>query len=148
MNLFIPNARPHPGPLPRGEGVRRTGEGSWRGDWRFLGLMWLTTAVDYLVGRYLAAHEDDRKRKRAFAISLGLNLVILGFFALFHGHAHGAEMPALANPLLYGLGFVAATATLHAAGVAAGLVGGRAGLPVARLAGAAVAAFGVALAAL
>jgi len=28
--------------------------GLW--DWRFLGLMWLTTAVDYLVGRYLAAY--------------------------------------------------------------------------------------------
>ena len=56
--------------------------GLW--DWRFLGLMWLTTAVDYLVGRYLAAHEDDRKRKRAFAISLGLNLVVLGFFKYFN----------------------------------------------------------------
>lgn len=56
--------------------------GLW--DWRFLGLMWLTTAVDYLVGRYLAAHEDDRQRKRAFAISLGLNLVVLGFFKYFN----------------------------------------------------------------
>lgn len=56
--------------------------GLW--DWRFLGLMWLTTAVDYLVGRYLAANEDDRKRKRAFAISLGLNLVVLGFFKYFN----------------------------------------------------------------
>src|SRR3954469_4266295 len=53
-------------------------------DWRFLGLMWLTTAVDYLVGRYLASHADDRKRKRAFAVSLGLNLVVLGFFKYFN----------------------------------------------------------------
>ncbi|MBL8778778.1 MAG: MBOAT family protein [Acidimicrobiales bacterium] len=56
--------------------------GLW--DWRFLGLMWLTTAVDYLVGRYLDATEDDRKRKRAFALSLGLNLVVLGFFKYFN----------------------------------------------------------------
>ena len=56
--------------------------GLW--DWRFLGLMWLTTAVDFLVGRYLAANEDDRKRKRAFALSLGLNLVVLGFFKYFN----------------------------------------------------------------
>ena len=56
--------------------------GLW--DWRFLGLMWLTTAVDYTVGRYLAAHDDARQRKHAFAISLGLNLVVLGFFKYFN----------------------------------------------------------------
>jgi len=54
---------------------------SW--DWRFLGLMWLTTAVDYGVGRYLATHEDERQRKVAFGLSLGLNLVVLGFFKYF-----------------------------------------------------------------
>ena len=56
--------------------------GLW--DWRFLSLMWLTTAVDYTVGRYLAGHDEDRLRKRAFAISLGLNLVVLGFFKYFN----------------------------------------------------------------
>ncbi len=56
--------------------------GLW--DWRFLGLMWLTTAVDYTVGRYLATHDDDSQRKHAFAISLGLNLVVLGFFKYFN----------------------------------------------------------------
>jgi len=56
--------------------------GLW--DWRFLGLMWLTTVVDYLVGRYLADCEDDRKRKRAFGLSIGLNLVVLGFFKYFN----------------------------------------------------------------
>ena len=53
-------------------------------DWRFLGLMLLTTFVDFGVGRYLAAHEDERKRKIAFGLSLGLNLLVLGFFKYFN----------------------------------------------------------------
>src|SRR6188768_3930902 len=52
-------------------------------DWRFLGLMLLTTAVDFGVGRYLAMHDDERKRKLAFGLSLGLNLTVLGFFKYF-----------------------------------------------------------------
>lgn len=71
---------------------------------------------------------------------------LVGFFALFHGHAHGAEMPAFSAPIAYGLGFVAATIVLHACGIAAGLGLGQSGkgiLP--RLAGAAAAAFGAVL---
>ena len=40
-----------------------------------------------------------------------------GLFALFHGLAHGAEMPQVAAPALYALGFIAATAAIHMAGV-------------------------------
>ena len=43
----------------------------------------------------------------------------VALFALFHGHAHGLEMPAFAAPLVYLAGFAAATALLHAAGAAA-----------------------------
>lgn len=43
------------------------------------------------------------------------------FFALFHGHAHGSEMPAIVQPALYAAGFVFMTATLHAGGIALGL---------------------------
>jgi urease accessory protein len=71
----------------------------------------------------------------------------VALFGLFHGAAHGAEMPALAQPLAYGLGFVAATALLHGAGLALGTALPR--LTPAhslRLAGGAVAAAGVALA--
>ena len=57
--------------------------------------------------------------------------LIVGAFALFHGAAHGMEMPA-GNPVLYMAGFAAATALLHAMGLGAGLMGR--GL-VARLAG-------------
>ena len=46
---------------------------------------------------------------------------LVGFFALFHGHAHGGEMPADASGLAYGVGFVIATAMLHAAGIGLGL---------------------------
>lgn len=48
----------------------------------------------------------------------GMGLV--GLFALFHGHAHGAEMPLASEPLLYAGGFVCATVLLHALGMAAG----------------------------
>ncbi|MFC3225857.1 HupE/UreJ family protein [Marinibaculum pumilum] len=56
-------------------------------------------------------------------------MALVGFFALFHGHAHGAEMPAAASSLAYVGGFLLATALLHGAGM---LVGGLAGLGVSR----------------
>jgi urease accessory protein len=45
----------------------------------------------------------------------------VGAFGLVHGQAHGAEMPALATPLLYAGGFILATALLHGVGLACGL---------------------------
>ena len=50
---------------------------------------------------------------------------LAGLFAIFHGHAHGAEMPADAGGLGYGLGFMLATALLHASGIGLGFVLGR-----------------------
>lgn len=47
---------------------------------------------------------------------------IVGFFAIFHGHAHGTELPAGASGLLYSVGFVAATGTLHAVGIGIGVM--------------------------
>ena len=44
---------------------------------------------------------------------------LVGLFATFHGHAHGAEMPADSSGLSYALGFAASTALLHLAGIAA-----------------------------
>lgn len=46
--------------------------------------------------------------------------VLVGVFAIFHGHAHGAEVPGAADPLLYSLGFVLATGLMHVAGIAFG----------------------------
>ena len=70
-------------------------------------------------------------------------MAVVAVFALFHGHAHGAEMPAAANAALYGLGFAAATALLHAAGFAAAELARRPMLV--RLGGGAVAAAGLLL---
>jgi urease accessory protein len=52
-------------------------------------------------------------------------MALVGLFAVFHGHAHGAEMPETVSGLAYGAGFVAATALLHAAGIGIGLALGR-----------------------
>lgn len=46
---------------------------------------------------------------------------LVAFFAVFHGHAHGAELPEGQNGLLYSIGFVVATGMLHATGIGAGL---------------------------
>ena len=62
--------------------------------------------------------------------------VIVGAFAIFHGHAHGTELPAAANPFAYGIGFVVATGFLHVAGIMLGLlVAWRAGRGAVRAAG-------------
>jgi urease accessory protein len=47
---------------------------------------------------------------------------LVGLFGLYHGHAHGAELPPGEDGLLYSLGFVLATGCLHAAGIAIGTV--------------------------
>ena len=48
--------------------------------------------------------------------------LIVGIFAIFHGHAHGAEMPKAANAMTYAIGFVIATGSLHLSGIAFGLL--------------------------
>jgi urease accessory protein len=47
--------------------------------------------------------------------------VLVGAFAILHGHAHGAELPEAADALAFGAGFIVATAALHLIGVALGL---------------------------
>jgi urease accessory protein len=47
-------------------------------------------------------------------------VAIVGVFAVFHGHAHGTELPDAANPYAYAIGFVVATGLLHLAGIAFG----------------------------
>ncbi|MGJ4946203.1 HupE/UreJ family protein [Bradyrhizobium sp. HKCCYLS1011] len=60
------------------------------------------------------------------AVALRLKLpfaaaaAIVAVFAIFHGHAHGAELPRSANPLAYGIGFVVATGLLHLCGIVIG----------------------------
>ena len=52
---------------------------------------------------------------------------LVGLFAIFHGHAHGSEMPIDASGLAYAVGFMLATASLHVAGIGLGLAVGRIG---------------------
>ena len=58
----------------------------------------------------------------AFRPPLWVAVALVAAFALFHGHAHGEEIPAAASPLAYGIGFVLATGFLHLAGIAIGLL--------------------------
>lgn len=60
----------------------------------------------------------------AFAIRppLWVAAILVGVFAIFHGHAHGTELPSAANPLAYSAGFVISTGMLHLSGIAFGLL--------------------------
>ncbi len=53
---------------------------------------------------------------------LWIAAVMVGFFAIFHGHAHGTELPAAANAITYAAGFVIATGLLHLSGISVGLL--------------------------
>jgi urease accessory protein len=48
-------------------------------------------------------------------------VLIVGTFAIFHGYAHGRELPQAADPLAYAIGFVVATGMLHVCGILIGL---------------------------
>lgn len=80
----------------------------------------------------------------AFRFPVVLSSILVGIFAVFHGHAHGAEMPVAIGAISYSSGFALATALLHVVGIAAGVGvqkfnnGG-----IARVAGCAIALGGV-----
>lgn len=69
--------------------------------------------------------------------------VIAAVLAVFHGHAHGAEMPVDASSLAYGAGFIAATGALHLAGIGLGVLLIRLGPVAARALGGFLALLGV-----
>ncbi|MBI5435610.1 MAG: HupE/UreJ family protein [Nitrosomonadales bacterium] len=79
----------------------------------------------------------------AIRLPLAVSAAVVGVFAVFHGYAHGAEMPQSASALAYAAGFMLATALLHASGIGMALFAkgiGRA--QWLRLAGAAIALCG------
>jgi urease accessory protein len=83
----------------------------------------------------------------AARLPVALGAVIVAVFALLHGHAHGAELPAEASAVTYAAGFAIATALLHALGLGvAYLAQSERGRMLVRGVGALVAAGGVALA--
>ena len=73
---------------------------------------------------------------------VALAAALVGLFAVFHGVAHGAEMPVESSALTYALGFVSATAVLHGVGLGLGL----SLLRVAKFSGVAIALAGLGLA--
>lgn len=76
-------------------------------------------------------------------VPVSLAMALAGLFAVFHGYAHGTEIPLSVSAASYSLGFAAATILLHGVGIAAGRT--VFGSPkVLRIAGAAIALAGVA----
>jgi urease accessory protein len=76
---------------------------------------------------------------------LWIAAVLVGAFAVFHGHAHGAELPVGADAIAYSMGFVVATGMLHVSGIAfGGLSHWPAGRVAVRAAGGVIALIGVA----
>jgi urease accessory protein len=74
---------------------------------------------------------------------LWIAAAVVGFFAVFHGHAHGTELPPGADGALYSVGFVVSTGLLHVAGIAIGTIHSRPlGRTLLRLGGAAISAAG------
>jgi urease accessory protein len=57
----------------------------------------------------------------AARLPLAVSMAIVGVFALFHGHAHGTEIPAAATGMGYALGFVVSTILLHVFGIGLGM---------------------------
>ncbi len=80
----------------------------------------------------------------AARLPLAAGMAIVAVFALFHGHAHGTEMPFSVSGLSYGAGFAVATALLHTSGIVSGaFFNKRLGALLIRYSGAAIAAAGV-----
>jgi urease accessory protein len=80
----------------------------------------------------------------AVRLPMFAGMALVGLFAIFHGHAHGTEIPAAASSFTYAVGFVLATIALHAAGIGLGLLAQkRMAVPALRFAGAAIAVGGV-----
>jgi urease accessory protein len=77
-------------------------------------------------------------------LPLAASIALVVVFAICHGHAHGAEMPASASGLLYGIGFMIATAVLHLAGICLSVAPQKiARASIVRYAGACIALVGV-----
>lgn len=75
---------------------------------------------------------------------LWIAALIVAAFAIWHGYAHGNELPDAVNPLAYGVGFVVATGLLHLCGIVLGvLVHWPVGASVVRISGGGIAALGL-----
>lgn len=74
---------------------------------------------------------------------MAISVAATALFGLMHGYAHGLELPESAVPLLYALGFLAATATLHLSGISVGIFARNRFAFLSKLTGIAIAASGI-----
>ena len=126
------------------------GRARWIVPATFVGVMTLATAfaqngvvpagMEQMIAASLLAFGLMIAMAKRLPLAAGLGLTAL--FAAFHGFAHGAEIPARANGLSYGLGFVAATVLLHAIGLSLGKFSATKSPWFSKTAGAGVAAVG------
>ena len=108
-----------------------------------LGITIFVTIIGYALASMLGLAVALRWKLPVAAAS-----ALIGMFAIFHGHAHGGEMPVDASGLTYAIGFMLATALLHVAGIGLGLAIGKIGARsklVLQASGGAMALAGVAL---
>ena len=72
-------------------------------------------------------------------------MIGVGFFAIFHGHAHGTEMPTIVKPIIYAMGFLLGTAGIHVSGVLVGFFANKTakGHAILRYVGAGISGIGV-----
>jgi urease accessory protein len=110
--------------------AQRGGRAVWAVPLSFVSVM----AVGCLAGKAGIAVPFIEQGITASVLVLGLLIVaavrlpvavsscLVGLFAVCHGHAHGAEMPATVSGLAYGVGFVLATGFLHALGIGIGML--------------------------
>ncbi len=106
--------------------------------WQDVGLTSIELGIAFsvlILGIAIAAD-----RKMPILVAMGA----VAIFAVFHGYAHGAEMPTIANPVRYALGFMTGTTLLHIAGVLVGDISQHyaRGKVLLRVAGAAIAGAG------
>lgn len=103
-----------------------------------IGLTAIEAGISISVLALGVAIASDRK------LPMSLVMTAVGFFAIFHGYAHGAEMPTVANSVTYAAGFLTGTAALHLFGVLLGDIASRytVGYTVLRVTGAGIAGMG------
>jgi urease accessory protein len=108
--------------------------------WSFTGFSAVEAGIAISVLALGCAIAADKK------LSVSLVMTAVGFFAIFHGYAHGAEMPTVANPYTYAAGFMTGTAVLHIAGLVVGDIARhyQRGKLMLRVSGGAIAGVGIA----
>ena len=129
------------------------GRASWRVPAAFVGVMALSAIGGHFIGVIPGLDQGLAASVLALGLlvacagrlPLGASVTLAAIFAMFHGLAHGAEMPATSSGLAYGAGFVAATALLAASGLGLGLGTARLSERAPRLLGWGIAAVGAGL---